>query len=839
MMLSFINKNSSFKFKSQLFMLKTYFFVFIFLFVSSTFFSQTNYTQTVRGVVVDKVTSVALPGAIVRLKNDSAKKHIATTDAKGFFKLEGIPVGRRSFVVSLFGYNTLPLNDIIVTSGKEVFLNLELEESLVQMEEVVVNADDKKDLVTDMQAVNVKSFSIEETERYAGSRQDPARMASNFAGVQGTNDSRNDIVVRGNSPAGLLWRLEEIDIPNPNHFAVAGSAGGPTAIINNKYLANSEFYTGAFPANYGNAMGGVFDLKMRNGNNQKHERTFQFGLLGTELALEGPINKEKGSSYYVNYRYSTLDMLSFLNIKLGTSAVPQYQDGAFRFNFPTKKAGVFSISSIGGMSTIKIILSKQTERPKELYGDLNRDQYFTSSMGVGIINHSYSFNSKSIMKTSLAYGAQGLDVNHNIVLRDKNFKPNDTLPQILNYNFYEGKTTLSWFIKHKLNARNNLKLGFFANAYHVKFYDQIKINSRYDTIAQQILNKPFKTRINTTTDFYLLQPYITYVHKFNEKWSTNLGVFSQYLTLNSHWVVEPRASLRFQFKPSQSLSLAYGMHSQMQATYLYFATPDSVVRDGKTYLNATHLEDNRNLDFSKSQHAVLGYDYQISKFVRTKLEAYYQYLWNVPVYAVPSGVSLLNRGAGFNRFFPIYTMENKGTGYNYGLEFTLEKTFSKHYFFLYSASVFNSKYKASNGKTFDTDFNGNYMMNALAGAEYGIGKSKKNAISFGTKFTYGGGKRYSPVDIAASDAIMDIVPDNNKVNTLQFNPYNRWDIRIAYKINGKHTAYEIALDLVNVLNTKNILALSYSPDPANINADPLVKNYQLGFLPLFYVKIDF
>lgn len=802
-------------------------------------FSQILYTQTVRGQVTDKVSSIGLPGVVIRLKNDSTKKFVTTTDANGYFKIEDIAVGRRSFIISMFGYNTVPLNDIIVSSGKETVLNIELEESLVQMDEVVVNADEQKDVVTDMQAVNVKTFSIEETERYPGSRQDPARMASNFAGVQGTNDSRNDIVVRGNSPSGLLWRLEEIDIPNPNHFAVAGSAGGPTAIINNKYLANSEFYTGAFPANYGNALGGVFDLKMRNGNNQKHERTFQFGLLGTELSLEGPINKEKGSSYFINYRYSTLKLLSGLNIKLGTSAVPQYQDGAFRFNFPTKKAGIFSLSGIGGLSTIKIILSTQTERPKELYGDLNRDQYFSSGMGVVILNHAYSFNSRTFMKTSLAYSGQGLNVDHYLVLRDKEFKPNDTLPQILGYDFLETKTTLSWYIKHKINPKNSFKTGFFVNAFHVNFYDQVKINSRYDTIAGAINDKPFKTRINVTADFYLLQPYFTFVHKFNEKWSTNLGVFAQHLTLSNSSVVEPRASLRYQFKSNQSLSLAYGMHSQMQPTYLYFAAPDSLVRGGKTYGNATKQLDNKNLGFSKSQHAVLGYDLQISKHFRTKVEAYYQYLWNVPVYAVPSGVSLLNRGASFNRFFPIYTMENKGTGYNYGLEFTLEKSFSKHYFFLYSASLFDSKYTASNGKTFDTDFNGQYVMNLLAGLEYEIGKSKKNSINVSSKFTYGGGKRYSPVDIAASNAVMDVVADNDKVNTLQFDPYNRLDLRIAYKINGKKVGYEIALDLVNLMNTKNVLALSYAPDPANVNADPLIKNYQLGFLPLFYVKVDF
>jgi hypothetical protein len=807
-----------------------------FILVSNLFFSQV--TQTVKGKVVDKVTGIGLPGAIVHLKS-STNNIAVTANNDGVYKLIGVPVGRQSFLFSYTGYRPVPINDVIVTSGKEVVLNIELEESTVEMAEVEVKASHDSDVVNSMQSVNMKSFSIEETERYAGSRQDPARMAQNFAGVQGTNDSRNDIVVRGNSPAGLLWRLEDIDIPNPNHFAVAGSAGGPQSIINNKYLSNSEFYTGAFPANYGNAMGGVFDLKMRNGNNEKHERTFQFGVLGTELAMEGPLSKKSGASYLLTYRYSTLAIFSSVNFKIGTSAVPSYQDMGLRLNFPTKKTGVFSFNSIGGLSDIKIILSKTSTRPKELYGDLNRDQYFASNMGVGILNNVYALNSRTVMKTSLAYGVQTLDVNHFLVLRNDNFVPNDTLPQILGYKFYEGKSTLAWYLKSKLNPKNSIKTGFFLNRYDVNFFDEVKINSLYDTLAQGIENKPFKTRINTKTNFYLIQPYVSFVHKFNEKVSLNTGLFTQYLTLNNKYTIEPRASLRYQFKPNQVFSLAYGLHSQMQATYLYFAVPDSIVNNGVLIPNTNKQLANKDLDFSKSQHFVMGYDYFATKYLKFKTEVYYQYLWNVPVYVVPSSVSTLNRGATFNRFFPIYTMVNNGTGYNYGLELTVEKLFHKHYFFMFSGSLYDSKYTASNGKTANTDFNGNYMFNLLGGLEYRVGKEKKNTISFGGKITYGGGKRYSPINIAASNAVMDVVAQDDKVNTLQFAPYNRVDLKVAYKINGKNNSVEIALDLVNVLSTKNILALSYAPDPANYNADPLIKNYQLGFLPLFYVKVDF
>jgi hypothetical protein len=805
-----------------------------FLFASTFVLAQP--VQTVRGQITDKISGTALPGVIVK---SSVAGISGVSDNNGGFRLNGIPVGRQAFVFMMAGYRPVSLSDIIVTSGKETVLSIEMEETAMDLEETVIRASSDTNVVNTMQSANMKSFSIEETERYAGGRQDPARMAQNFAGIQGTNDSRNDIVIRGNSPAGLLWRLEEIDIPNPNHFAVAGSAGGPQSIINNKYLANSEFYTGAFPSNYGNAVGGVFDLKMRNGNNEKHERTFQFGFLGTELTLEGPLGRQSGASYLINYRYSTLALFGTVNFKLGTSAVPNYQDGAIRLNFPTKKAGVFSFTGIGGLSDINIILSNTAERPKELYGDLNRDQKFGTDMGVGILNHVISLGKNSVLKTSLAYATQRVASRHYLILRNDFFVPNDTLPQMLGYDFYENKATLSTYIKTKLNLRNSVKAGVFINRIDVNFFDKIKINSIYDTIAAKILEKPFKVREQATESFFLLQPYFVFVHQFNSKLSLNTGLFTQYLTLNKKLSVEPRISFSYNASAKHLISLSYGLHSQMQANYMYFTIPDSIRTNGVMTANNGRKQSNRELDFTKSHHFVLGLDFRPLKYLRMKTEVYWQSLWNVPVYVVPSSYSALNRGATFNRFYPVYELVNTGTGYNYGIEFTLEKLYHKHFFYMMSGSLFQSKYTGSNGRIADTDFNGNYIVNLLGGLEYNVGRTKQNVLSFGGKITYGGGKRYSPVNIAASNAIMDVVPIDDKVNTLQFSPYNRVDLRIAYRINGKRMTTELALDLLNVLNARNILALSYSPDPANLNADPFARNYQLGFLPLFYIKFDF
>ena len=811
-----------------------------FVLMSFFFFAgllQAQLSQVVKGKVTDKESGIGLPGVIVRLK--SPNQVFTTTDSEGRFRFAEIPVGRQSFLFALTGYKSYPLNDVVISSGKEMVLDVEMEEATQQMEEVVITSGKDTDVVNNMQVANMKTFSIEETERYAGSRQDPARMAQNFAGVQGSNDSRNDIVIRGNSPSGLLWRLDDIDIPNPNHFAVAGSAGGPQSIINNKYLANSEFYTGAFPAQYGNALGGVFDLRMRNGNNEKHERTFQLGVLGTELAVEGPINKKTGSSYMATYRYSTLALFGSINISLGTSAIPYYQDGSLRLNFPTKKAGVFTFSGIGGLSQINILLSNQTTRPKELYGDQNRDQLFGSNMGVGILSNVYSINSKTLMKTSLAYAAQDIYSRHKLVLRNADYSPKPLLPEILHYNFYEYKSTLAWYVRSKLNARNSIRTGFFVNRFDVNYFDKIKINSLYDTIPEVIDSKPFKVREQKHAQFFLVQPYFVYVHKFNDQLSLHSGLFLQYLTLNGSFAAEPRMSVRYQANSKHVFSISYGMHSQMQSTYLYFTIPDTLLKNGVKVANTDRELANTQLGFTRAQHFVAGHDFQVSRYFRIKTEVYFQNIWNAPVYVVPSSFSALNRGATFNRFYPIYPLTNGGTAYNYGLELTLEKLYHRHFFFLFSGSLYQSKYKGSNGVEHNTDYNGVYMVNALGGLEYAVGKNKKDVISFGGKFSIGGGRRYSPVNIAASNAIMDIVPDDDKINTLQFAPYNRFDLHVSYKINGKHMNTEIAFDLLNVLDTKNILALSYTPDPANLSNIPYTENRQLGRLPILYLKFDF
>ncbi|MCX8080240.1 MAG: TonB-dependent receptor [Bacteroidia bacterium] len=790
-----------------------------------------------KGKVTEKSTGLPIPGVLVTLPQLSLN---AVTDDKGHYSIKNIPAGRHQVKFFITSYQPVNIPGFPVNSGKDNILDMELEEMIREFSEVVVTSgSDSSVMAQRLENPGVKMFLVDETERYTGSRQDPARMVQNFAGVQSNNDARNDIVVRGNSPAGLLWRWEDVDIFNPNHFAIAGTSGGPQSIINNRYLANSEFFTAAFPSSYGNALGAVFDLKMRNGNTEKHEGSAQLGILGTEAFLEGPINKSKGSSYLLSYRYSTMKIFSSINFNLGTSAVPDYQDAGFKIHLPTQNAGVFSIAGIGGISNINIILSKIHQRPRELYGDQNRDQYFGSKTAALTLGHWKSLGSRTTLKSGIAWGAQNINSNHYQIIRRPNFVPKDTLPLIQSYRFLETKITAYSYIRHKFNAQQNCKAGIYVNQFNLSYRDKVKQNALTDTIPTKIENKPFKERMNYAGNFYLVQLYYQQHSRWSKKFTSQAGLHLVWNQQSNEIIPEPRANLLYHPNNKHLISLSGGLHSQFQPLYVLYAIPDSIITNGVQVPNVNKELSNRNLKMSRSAHAVLGHEWLISQKLSIKTELYYQWLWNIPVYPTPSGISLINRGATFTRFFPLKTMVNSGNGYNYGIELTLDKKFSNHYYILSNISLFDSKYLASDNRWHNTDYNARYFINFLTGYEKPFGKTKQHRWNVGTRYVRGGGKLYSPVNLAASNAIMDVVPKNDSINTLSFPDYSRLDIRAGVRLNAKKVSWEIMLDILNILNTRNILALVYAPDPANLNANPLQENYQLGRLPLIYFRLDF
>jgi hypothetical protein len=793
-------------------------------------------TQVVRGKIVDKESQYPLDGADVKLLDSDGNQTVTSSDGK--FRLENVPVGRQSIAIEYTFYKTR-IMEIIVIAGKESILNVGLEDAFNEIGDgVEIVAKKAGELNNDMASVSAKSFSVEETDRYAGSRSDPARMASNFAGVQGADDSRNDIVVRGNSPIGVLWRVEGIDIPNPSHFAISGSTGGPVSILNNKTMGNSDFFTAAFPAEYGNSLSGVFDLKLRNGNNEKHEFSGQFGLLGTEILAEGPLSKESGASYLVTYRLSNFDILTSLGIDIGTTAIPKYMDASFKLNFPLKNEANLSFFAIGGSSKVDILISNQFDPGLvDLYGENDRDQLFRTKMGVFGTTYSKALNEKTFLKSTTSFSGQNQKSNHELVFRSLDTTSTefeggafvvDSTRDLLAYWFTEYKISNYTAVNKKFSKKNILKYGVSTDYYMFDFKDSI------DNIGAGT----YETRWDQKSSAFLVRPFIQWKHNFNEKTTMNIGVHQTYFSQgNTYSYPEPRLGFNWRFKEKQSLNFGVGLHSQIQPTYSYFYLNDtcSSCAHGKT-------SSNQDLGLSRSFHGVIGYDRALGKNARLRMEAYYQYLFAIPVSLTDSNsVSMINAGSGFSRFFP-GELTNTGTGTNYGIEVTIERRFNKNYYFMLTGSLYNSVYKGSDGKERNTDYNGNFAVNGLFGWEKKI--KDRNTFGVGGKITWAGGKRFGVVDTAASGLASEVIFTDDSYNSLQFRDYFRVDLKLNYKINSKKhkITHEIAIDLVNLLNIQNTLSLTYVPD--NIDQDtglpqPFLENYQLGRLPIFYYKINF
>lgn len=820
----------------------------VFYFILIPIFASAQITQTIRGRVIEKETQQTIPGANVVVITDTLDGiKGAATDMDGNFRISGVNIGKQTIKVTYIGYENIFM-DVTLTSAKEIILNLEMEESVgVELAQVEIVAEKRGEVANELSTVSARTFDVAETERYAGSRGDPARMASNFAGVQGADDSRNDIVVRGNSPLGVLYRLEGFDIPNPNHFSVAGSTGGPVSILNNKILGNSDFFTSAFPAEYGNSTAAVLDLKLRPGNNEKHEFTGQFGFLGTELAAEGPINKESHSSYLAVYRYSTFSLFKLLGISLGTDAVPQYQDGSFKILLPTKNnKGVFSVFGMGGTSKIDIMISEQLEPAQDFYGDDDRDQHFQTRMAIGGITYTNGIGKekKTFMRTGLALMHERQASQHDYVHRRLNTAdstwilnseglPYDSLGQLQRYKFQTNRQTAYLNFNTKINSKHTLKYGATVQYLHFSMLDSVETNVE-DTISS------YRLRWNSNESGMLAQAFIQWKYKPNSRWMMTAGLYNQYFSLSkSVSVAEPRLGLRYAIDERQNLSFGAGLHSMTQPYYVYFYLQpkydaDTVVVGNVLDANNKPIMHNKGMDFTKSVHSVLSYDIALKSNLRFKAEAYYQYLYNIPVEVDASAFSLTNMGSGFARFFP-NTLVNKGEGINMGVELTLEKFFDKSFFFLFTASVFDAKYKGSNGVWNNTDFNTKYAANLLFGKEWKV--KEKSSFSVSGKFTTAGGRWRGNVNSRASSNQRELVWKDDGYNSIRLKAYYRLDVRLTYKINAKKITHEFALDLVNLTNQQNILGMSYSPNPAT--GTLISENYQLGFLPLFYYRIDF
>ena len=776
------------------------FFLFIILLFNEVS-AQERPSQTLRGSIIDKSIKTVLAGATIELIGDINKNTIATND--GSFKFDFIPVGRYTIRVSFVGYKTITIPNIPLESGKETFLSLELEEDVTNNKEVIVQSGQNKTRpINDAALVSGRMFSVEETRRFAAGLNDPSRIAASFPGVSSSGDN-NALSIRGNSPNGLLWRMEGVEISNPNHFARVGTSGGGISILSAQLLANSDFLTGAFPAEFGNALSGVFDIRLRKGNNSKREFSFSASTIGIDLTTEGYFKKGSKSSYLVNYRYGFLTLMEQLGFKI-SDASTRYQDLSYHINLPTKNAGTFSFFGFGGLSRQHRVALNDSinfiQNPSTRSGALD----LSNTGAIGLV-HTIRIGNKTSLNTT--YSSNGTNYRE-----EDNFYNKISGPLIVTRNnrFRETNAILSIVATHKLSKKNVLKIGFNTNGKN--FF----LNQR--EAVSNVLKDKVKEEGNTRVSQY----YMQWKWDPSNKIRFQMGLHGQHLSLNQTAALEPRIGVRIQTGKNQFFSAGYGLHSQIQPLGNYFA---------RIKVGNDSIQPNKNLDFSKAGHYVVGYSFQFEENWNLKLEGYYQSLYNIPVSASTlTSFSLINQEDNY----VIAALNNKGKGKNYGVELTLERFWNDQFYFLSTLSLYQSKYQASDLIWRNTRFNSNSIFSVTTGKEWNLRAKKTSTIAIDLKITNYGGVRVTPINLPQSIIRRTTVLDNTRIYEEKLPNIFRVDLQLQWKTNYNKMTGSFIAGVQNLTNRKNPVSQSYDPLTRGIRY-----NYLLGLIPVVGYKVDF
>jgi hypothetical protein len=778
----------------------------VFLFFTHFLVAQTP-TQTVRGRVVGFENNEPLMGASVSL---TGTKWAALTDTLGVFKIGNVPVGRYNLGVSCVGYKPYEIQDVWVQSGKELVLDINLNQSAQNLEAFTVSTSR-----FGMQT----ALSISKSEdylKYPANFNDPARMITYLPGAATDNDQGNNISVRGNTPNAMQWYLEGAEIVNPNHLSNAGTPsdrtttnGGGVLMLGANMMESANFYKGAMSADKGGALTSIMDLRLRKGNDSKRQTSVSLGLIGTEVGTEGYFKGDRGqatdgrqrASYLVHYRYSTIGLLSKMGVPLGDEVIT-YQDLTYNLNFPTQKAGNFNVFGMHGFSDniFKNKIRKEWETEKD-----SQDISFKNLVNVVGLKHMIGVGKNAVWNTVVAYSglknsreAMGYDSLKNIMATE-NFENNHAKLFL--------KTKVDWHWKigtwHIGTAIKNEDISYIQNQKNGGFSRENKIS------GQEYWVQPFvewESQITESLQYRLgLRASILSKHKQFTYSTYNDRVESRYL--------EPSLGLQYNGKNNSVLSLNFSIQSQTLSPTVYRREKNSFSRT--TYDTAFIL--------SRSGNANLNFRFNVAPKISADISAFYQDL---------SGPTMTGGFTAWDNLESIYFLtryNSTAAGHNMGFEIDINSNLSNGYHWRLNTSIYDSKIGERNSR-----YNGRYIINALAGKEWTVGKNQNKFWGINAHILMRGGFRETPIDETASKKANQTVYDYSKPFSLQLKDYFRTDVSMYFKRNRLKWSSTLQLDIQNVTNQQNEAWHYFDRFQKKV-----VTKYQLGMIPNLSYKVEF
>ena len=782
---------------------KAFFAVLSFSLLIIPFLASAQVTQIIRGQVSDVASGEPMIGVTIQVED--LKGHGTISDADGNFVIADVPVGRHSIRASYVGYESLVMKEQLLSSGKELVLNLRMRESISELGEVVVKPRVSKQMpLNEMAQVGARMFSVEEATRYAGGLADPARTASMFAGVA-SGGSTNGISIHGNSPQMLQWRVEGVEVYNPNHFAdITGLGGGIFTSLNGTVLANSDFLTGAMPAEFGNALSGAFDMKMRSGNNRKYEHAVQVGTLGVDFASEGPLGQNTRASYLVNYRYSFLEIAKKMHAINMDDETLDYQDLSFKLNFPTASAGTFSLWFTGLIDNYRHDVPDPADW--KILWDTSGSWSHQRSCAGGI-SHTCRFRTGGSLNSSIAYTG-----SYTRLAQDYFDEQMQKMPIIDGRNT-QWNVIISMQHQHKFSSRYTMQNGFEHQ--HLDFHTWM------DFVHE--IGQPLYRVSESEGNTGLTRFYTNHKLALSRRLTAVAGVNVMWFNLNNQWLAEPRVSLQYRTSASSTLSVAYALNSRKETTETYFVYDPN---------DPTKVA-NRDLGLTRSHHISASFAQRLGENVLLKIEPYWQWLFDVPVES-GTAYSILNQ----IMFSQDRALVNEGAGRNYGIDFTLERYLSNGLYGMMTATLFKSEYRDAQGMWHHSRHDRLYVANILGGKEWMVGRADKNVFGFNGRLTLMGGDRYTPIpaDMTFEDISRRFdqqVPTDDGPD-----PYNAqkgmnvgYAFSAKYTINKQNTAHHIILEYLQLR--------SFNGQTFDLRTHELVDQFTSMTFPNIAYRVEF
>lgn len=747
---------------------------------------------TIEGKVTDKATKQPIPSVnIVVLKTNYG----ASTDLTGNFKLTNLPVGRYAVRVSSIGYETITYPDLFLSTGHSVYLEIELSESVIPLnKEIIIKGEFYR---TDHALLtSTHTLSFEEIRRHPGGAEDISRVLLSLPGVLTSSDDRNDLLVRGGNPTENLNLIDNIEIPNINHFGTQGASGGPIGMINNNFVREVNFSSGGFPVKYGERLSSVLDIKLKEGNRDQFQGSVIMNIAGFGLQGEGPFTNK--GSWMFSARKSYLEIIRKLN-STNVNVVPNYINYQSKIVYDFSPSNQLSFILLGGLD--KVFFDENEYNYDSFFKDYkisNDQKQYAAGFNLRTL---WSKQSYSIITLSSSYNNFYTDVvNANNALVFYNNKSIEREIHIKGeYNF---KISPSFEISAGLGYK---AVNFNHGIDYVGDTTYTVLNGIVDTVISNPLNT--FTSVHTSKKFAYFQTTKWFFD--NVKLVTGIR-WDNFNYIKNSDVLSYRAGISYYFTPITNLNIFYGIN---------FQTPP--------YVWLTTDVTSKNLNNMKAQHIVAGVEHLFSEDIKVTIEAYRKNYSDIPVSKdVPQFIAS-NGGAEYGAFI-MRKLSSSGYGYSQGLELTVQKKLLNSFYGIISYGYSKTRFTALDKIERPGSFDYRHVFTFAAG----FVPDKNYEISIKWRFT--GGRPYTPFDPVLSSIIHRGVEDFNQLNSLRYPPYHRLDIRIDYRWHFNKWNLVTYIDLENAYLRLNVYQYQW-----DIRANKQSEVYQWRFFPVAGLNLEF